>query len=127
VKGSAGLADLREAEALLAGTASEVELVRTRIALARRPEVADEDAVSLLRQAVPVARRHGAGGLVRDALTALAQRGVVDEDDERVALSRAERQVLELTAAGLSVREVAERLFLTPGVVQTTLAAAAPA
>ena len=35
-----------------------------------------------------------------------------------------ERQVLDLTAAGLDVHQVAQRLFLTPGTVHDVLAAA---
>ena len=41
-------------------------------------------------------------------------------------LSRTERQVLELTRAGLTVDEVARRLFLTPATVRSVLVAAAP-
>jgi DNA-binding NarL/FixJ family response regulator len=36
-------------------------------------------------------------------------------------LSTTERQVLELSRAGLDVREVAQRLFMTPGTVQAVL------
>jgi DNA-binding NarL/FixJ family response regulator len=55
----------------------------------------------------------------------LQQRGrTVEVRGRQAELSRVDRQVLELTAAGLSVREVAQRLFLTLGTVQATLQAA---
>jgi DNA-binding CsgD family transcriptional regulator len=39
-------------------------------------------------------------------------------------LSSTERQILALTAAGTDVREVAQRLFVTPGTVRAVLDAA---
>jgi hypothetical protein len=36
-------------------------------------------------------------------------------------LSRTDRQILDLTAAGLDVHEVAQRLFVTPGTVRDVL------
>jgi DNA-binding SARP family transcriptional activator/tetratricopeptide (TPR) repeat protein len=123
---SAGLPMLREAIAVLASTSATVELARARVALGRRVEVGDDEAVPLLEQAVEAARACGAAGILRNAATALHERGrIVDVTFGRIELSRAERQVVELTEAGLTVREVAQRLFLTPGMVQATLQTAA--
>jgi DNA-binding CsgD family transcriptional regulator len=125
VKGVDGLPELREALALLSTTTSDVETARARLALARRPDVDDAEAQGLLDRVVDVARRHGAEGMLQEATGVLRQRGaVVNVHDRQVELSRSERQVLELTEAGLSVREVAQRLFLTPGTVQATLQSA---
>ena len=124
--GPAGIAHLREAEAMLAPTSAVVELARTRVALGCSPDVPDDEAVVLLEQAVDAARGSGAAGVLQEAATALAARGrSVDMSFRQAGLSRAERQILDLTAAGLSVREVAQRLFLTPGTVQATLQQAA--
>ena len=55
----------------------------------------------------------------------MSARGRADEphlDGPRLTLT--ERRVLDLTATGLGVREVAERLFMTPGTVHAVLEAA---
>ena len=62
--------------------------------------------------------------LVAAATVALSDRGepVVDHDALRPRLTVRERQVLDLTAAGLDLHQVAQRLFLTPGTVHEVLA-----
>jgi DNA-binding NarL/FixJ family response regulator len=66
--------------------------------------------------------------VARAAVAALADRGDSpgpDDDAATPRLTGRERRVLDLTAAGLDIREVAQRLFLTPGTVHEVLAAAA--
>ena len=70
-----------------------------------------------------------ARGLCVDAArAALAERGQlperITESDSGPRLTSRERKVLDLTAAGLDVHQVAQRLFLTPGTVHGVLAAA---
>ena len=57
------------------------------------------------------------------ARAGLERRGhpVESLEEEVRTLSSTERQILELTAGGLDVREVAQRLFLTPGTVLSVL------
>jgi DNA-binding SARP family transcriptional activator/tetratricopeptide (TPR) repeat protein len=123
--GTTGVSALREAVEVLAPTSAAVELARAQLALGGCRDVSDDEAVPLLEKAAAAARSCGAAGVLRDAATALQYRGRrVDATYRQAELSRAERQILELTAAGLSIREVAQRMFLTPGTVQTTLQSA---
>jgi DNA-binding NarL/FixJ family response regulator len=60
-----------------------------------------------------------------EVCAALRQRGqVVDNEacDEPPTVSLTVRRILDLTAAGLGVNEVAQQLFLTPGTVRAALA-----
>ena len=59
----------------------------------------------------------------RDAIAALSARGQELDPtcEEAGGISSRERKVLDLTAAGLDVNEVAQRLFLTPGTVRALL------
>ena len=90
---------------------------------ARAPGVADPEAVPLLQAALHAARACGAGGVAADAAEALAQRGHPEAaaGDAHTGLTSRQRRVTELTAAGLDVHEVAQRLFLTPGTVRAVL------
>jgi hypothetical protein len=116
---------LREAVDLLTPTTCAVELARARLALGCRPEVPDDEAVPLLRAASDTAHAQGAEGLRAQVCAALTVRGLVDAPHaEGPAPTLTERRVLDLTAAGLGVREVAERLFMTPGTVHAVLEAA---
>jgi DNA-binding NarL/FixJ family response regulator len=127
LRGRSGVTDLREAVEVLTGTTAAVELARAQVALARHPEVADGEAVTLLRAALSTAQACGARGVARDALDELAVRGHRPEDPATggpVRVSARERRVLELSAAGLDVNEVAQALFLTPGTVRALLEAA---
>ena len=65
----------------------------------------------------------GTGTLGRLGVAALAERGHHADGltAPGTALTARERQVLDLTAAGLDVNEVAQRLFLTPGTVRGVL------
>ncbi|WP_369133559.1 BTAD domain-containing putative transcriptional regulator [Modestobacter sp. I12A-02662] len=125
LRGPAGLADLREAVEVLAPTSAAVELARAGCALGRRPEVPDEEAEPLLRAASETAHQRGAAGVLAEACAALEARGLTDEPRPAAEhLSTTERRILDLTAAGLDVREVAERLYLAPGTVNSVLQAA---
>jgi DNA-binding NarL/FixJ family response regulator len=123
LRGAAGLEHLREAVALLGPTDAGVERVRAQLTLGSAPGVPDAEAVPLLRAAAEEAHLLGAEGIGRRACAALRARGLtVDVHAEAGGrLSSTERQVLELSAAGHGVREVAQRLFMTPGTVQAVL------
>jgi DNA-binding SARP family transcriptional activator/tetratricopeptide (TPR) repeat protein len=124
--GNDGLDVLREAVALLAGTSAAVDLARAQYALGSRHQVRDDEAVPLLLAAGDAAARRGAYALNEAACAELRRRGhPVDPRRETTRpLSPTERQVLELTHAGLGVDDVSRRLFLTPETVRAVLAAA---
>ncbi|HYN71129.1 MAG TPA: LuxR C-terminal-related transcriptional regulator [Nakamurella sp.] len=130
LRGPDGISLLREAVDQLTPTAAALELARARLALGRRPEVDTDEAVPLLRAAAAWARDCGARLVLDGAVAALADRGerpepVLDKHVPAVRLTGRERQVLDLTSAGLDVHQVAERLFLTPATVHEVLATAA--
>ena len=118
-----GTAELREAVELLSATPAALEAARARIALGRSPAVADTEALALLQTALTAARGCGAQSVARDAVEGLAQRGHEPEDavDAPARLTSRQRRVLDLTAAGLGVNEIAQRLFLPPGTVRAAL------
>jgi hypothetical protein len=121
--GRGGVDQLREAVAVLAPTHAVVELARARSALGRSPEVADSEAVPLLRAASEAAHAAGAVGVRDRARAALRERGHPDDSlfDQVERVSETERRILDLTAEGRPVREVAQQLFLNPGTVQAVL------
>jgi tetratricopeptide (TPR) repeat protein len=124
LRGSEGTADLREAVELLSGTPAVLEEARARVALACAPGTEDGEVVPLLLSALRAARACGARGVAAAAADALArcgQPGADVEGDVRRGLTTRQRQVSELTAAGLDPNEVAQRLFLTPGTVRAVL------
>jgi DNA-binding NarL/FixJ family response regulator len=108
---------------LLAGTPALLEAARARLTLGSSPEVPDAEAVPLLDSALGAARACGARGVAADAARALAHRGrpASSPDDAPARLTSRQRRVAELTAAGLDVNQVAQRLFLTPGTVRAVL------
>ena len=124
--GADGTAHLREAVEVLSGTSAVLEEARAQLALGRSPETSSPDAVRLLTAALDTARACGARALVRDTVSALAQRGEIcsEEDDERTRVTSRQRRVIDLAATGLDVHEVAQRLFLTPGTVRAVLESA---
>ncbi len=126
LEGPAGTAHLREAVDVLAGTRAVLEHARAQSALGRRPDLADDEAVPLLEQALATARACGARRLARRTADELVRRGRPPETpvDEQVRLSSRQHRVLELAAEGLDVNEVAQRLFLTPGTVRAVLESA---
>ncbi len=119
-----GAAELREAVELLSATPAALEAARARVALGRSPHVADPEAVALLQTALTAARDCGARSVARDAVEGLAQRGHQPEDavDAPPRLTSRQQRVLDLSAAGLGVNEIAQRLFLPPGTVRAALA-----
>jgi ATP/maltotriose-dependent transcriptional regulator MalT len=128
LRGAAGVPLLREAVDQLEPTTSALDLARARLALGLRPEVTTDEAVPLLRAAAVGARDCGAAPVLRAAMAALADRGERPGPDDQAAgarLTGRERRVLDLTAAGLDIRQVAQRLFLTPGTVHEVLTAVA--
>jgi tetratricopeptide (TPR) repeat protein len=128
LRGAAGIPLLREAVEVLAPADAALVLARARLALGRRPEVDRDEAVRLLRAAVDAARDRGSPVLREQALAALADRGetagsLAAEQDGRPMTAR-EQQVLDLTASGLDLHQVAQRLFLTPTAVHAVLMSA---
>jgi hypothetical protein len=123
LRGADGLADIREAVEVLTPTFAAVELARARCMLGSRPEVPDDEAVELLRAALDTALDRGALGIQRRARSALARRGRPDDSgrDAQRCPTSTERRIVELAAAGLGIRDVAQQLFLTPGTVQAVL------
>jgi DNA-binding CsgD family transcriptional regulator len=123
LRGPGRTTDLREAVDLLAGTPALLEAARARLTLGSSPEVADAEAVPLLEAALDTARACGARAVAADAAQALADRGrpAAHRDDAPAGLTGRQQRVIELTAAGLDVNEVAQRLFLTPGTVRAVL------
>jgi DNA-binding SARP family transcriptional activator len=112
---------LEEARQLLEGTPFRLE--RARCALVLAEARAGDAALALLTQARELSHACGAASGLRHVDAALAGQGhdlpelCVDVD----VLSTTQRRVRDLAAAGLDVREVAQRLFLTPGTVQAVL------
>jgi DNA-binding SARP family transcriptional activator/tetratricopeptide (TPR) repeat protein len=123
LRGDEGVDELREAVELLAPTPAVVDLARAQCALGSHPAVPRDEAVQVLLAAVAVAGRRGARGVLEQARSELERRGcpVEPRRDESGRLSPTERQVLELTGDGLTVHEVAQRLFVTPGTVRAVL------
>lgn len=126
LRGADGAADLREAVEILTGTSAVLEEARAQLALGRSEGIAHAEAVRLLRAAHATARDCGARMVVRDAASALAQRGesVAEADGGPARITSRQRRVRELAATGLDVNEVAQRLFLTPGTVRSPLESA---
>jgi DNA-binding NarL/FixJ family response regulator len=123
LRGPDGLEDLREAVAVLTSTTAGVELARAQVTLGAARGVDDGEALPLLQAAAEAAHRLGAEAVEQRACAALRSRGRparLPEDGGR-PLSSTERRVLELAATGLGVREIAQRLFMTPGTVQAVL------
>ncbi|WP_324276854.1 hypothetical protein [Blastococcus brunescens] len=129
LRGAAGLDHLREAVGLLATTTAAVDLARARCALGARPELPDHEAVPLLRAALEEAHARAAVGIRDRARAALQRRGCPDavERESVLAPTATELRILELSAGGLGIREVAQQLFLTPGMVRTVLEKASAA
>jgi DNA-binding NarL/FixJ family response regulator len=123
LRGADGVDEVREAVEVLTPTYAAVELARARCVLGNRPQVPDGEAVELLHLALETALDRGALGIQRRARAGLARRGHPDASgrDAPRRPTNTERRIAELAAAGLGVRDVAQRLFLTPGTVQAVL------
>jgi ATP/maltotriose-dependent transcriptional regulator MalT len=128
LRGAAGVPLLREAVDQLGSTSAALELARARLAVGLRPEVTRDEAVPLLRAAAAGGRDCGAAPVLDAALAGLADRGEQPGPGDHAAaagLTERDRRVLDLTAAGLDIRQVAQRLFLTPGAVHQVLTSVA--
>ena len=79
-----------------------------------------------MRAALATARACGALEVIRDAVSALAERGesTAEVDDVPTRITSRQRRVTDLAGTGLDVNEVAQRLFLTPGTVRALLESA---
>ena len=103
---------------LLAGNISDDEVVEA-MRLGAKGVVLKEMAPSLLVQCI---RKVAAGGIwlekeaIGRALEKLFQR-----DDDRIALTPRETEIVRMVAQGISNREAAERLFISEGTVKTHL------
>jgi len=128
LRGDDGLDDLREAVDLLTPTSAAVDLARARCALGSRRQVEDEEAVPLLLEASRTAEERGADGVLHLTCAELERRGHPFEARQEGVrrLSSTERQILQLTADGMDVHEVAQCLFVTPGTVRAVLEEAHP-
>lgn len=126
LRGSEGSADLREALEILSGTCAALEEARAQLALGRSAHLPHGEAVPLLRATLATARACGALQVIRDAVSALGQRGesTAEVDDVPARITSRQRRVTDLTATGMDVNEVAQRLFLTPGTVRAVLESA---
>ena len=124
LRGPDGIDDLAEAVRLLGTERRRPSTSPGRSARWRcRPEVPDELAVPLLREAGASAGERGAGEIRRHALAELRRRGQPLEPAEDLPrpMSRTDRQILALVRAGLDAHAVAQRLFVTPGTVRAVL------
>ncbi len=124
-----GLDHLREAVAVLEGSAAHLEHAKALLALGgalrrgRRPAEAREP----LRLALELADRCGAGGVVERAraeLYAAGARPRVTALAGPASLTPSERRVAELAAEGLSNKEIAQALFVTLKTVEVHLSRA---
>jgi DNA-binding CsgD family transcriptional regulator len=121
--GPEGLAELREATALLAPTGVRLEYARAVAALATAvPE--DEERIDLLSRALRLAEECGADGLRAAVAADLAACGVPVPGQPDVAgtLTTTERRIAAMAADGADDREIAQALFLTPRSVADALA-----
>jgi ATP/maltotriose-dependent transcriptional regulator MalT len=128
IAGTAGTADLEQAEALLAGSPTRLEHGKALAALgAARSASHPEEARALLRRALEIADDCGGRRLRR---TVAAQLQVIGEDvpnppnEGAAALTTTERRMLALSDEGADAREIAQALFVTPGSVERHLAEA---
>ncbi len=114
---------LREAYDLLLPSVARFELACAELALARvTADVAERE--RLLRAALDRAAACGSPGHYARCAAELAAHGLPAPPDygHVVTLTATERRVAELTAAGASPSAVAQELFLTPAVVERTVA-----
>jgi class 3 adenylate cyclase/DNA-binding CsgD family transcriptional regulator len=120
---------LREAVELLAGSPARLEHAKALVelgALLRRTN-RRADSRDPLREGLDLAHRIGAGTLEERARTELAATGARPRRLQLTgveSLTPSERRVAELAAEGLTNREVAQTLFVTPKTVEVHLSSA---
>jgi DNA-binding CsgD family transcriptional regulator len=119
---------LREAVAILAGSTIRLEHARALLALGRslRLDRRPTEARAPLREALAIAAACGAQGLVAEVRAELGAAGVRPRNDALTgpdALTPSERRIAELAAGGLTNRDIAQQLFVTPKTVEVHLSA----
>ncbi len=121
-----GIDDLRDAVELLARSPARLELAKAQCALGtalrlhRRPS----DAREPLRQALALAESLDAVGLAERARAELLATGARPRSSAVggvAALTPSERRVANLAASGMSNRDIAQELFVTPKTVEVHL------
>jgi DNA-binding CsgD family transcriptional regulator len=114
---------LREALELLGPSVARYECARAELAVARvTPDRAERQA--LLRAALDRSLDCGSPGLYREVAAVLRADGadVPAEAQDVVWVTATERRVARLAASGTSSRVIAQQLFVTPALVERTLA-----
>ncbi len=124
--GAAGIGDLEEAVATLEASTARLELARalaslgTAIRLDRRPSEAREP----LGRALEMATACSADGLVEHCRTELHATGARPRREALSgveSLTPSERRVADLAADGMTNREIAQTLYVTPKTVEVHL------
>jgi DNA-binding NarL/FixJ family response regulator len=120
--------DLEEAIAVLERSSMRIELAKALLALGRRHRLARRptDAREPLRRALEVSVTCGATALTEEIRAELAAAGARPRSDVLsgpAALTPSERRVATLAAGGMTNRDIAERLFVTPKTIEVHLSA----
>ena len=124
--GKAGIALLREAVEVLAGSESRLEHARALVDLGAALRRANQrtEARERLREGVDLARWIGAFGLAERANDEIAATGARPRKVLQTgidALTASERRVAQLAAEGMSNKEIAQALFVTIKTVEVHL------
>ncbi len=124
--GEAGIALLREAVEVLAGSEARLEHAHALVDLGAALRRANQrtEARELLREGVDLARSIGAFGLAARANEEIAATGARPRKVLRTgldALTASERRVAQLAADGMSNKEIAQTLFVTIKTVEVHL------
>jgi DNA-binding CsgD family transcriptional regulator/tetratricopeptide (TPR) repeat protein len=124
--GVAALGPLEEAVRLLEGSPAQLECARALLDLGVALSATDEAGAARdgLRRAMAIAHRCGASMLAtraRDALIAAGGRPRRPIHEGLESLTRSERSVAELAAAGRTNREIGSELYVTLNTVSTHL------
>lgn len=114
---------LREAVSVLEGSPARLELARALVTLggALRRAGHPEEAREPLREALEMAHKFGAVAIANESRTELIATGARPRRPATTgvdALTPGERRVAGMAASGMSNREIAEDLFVTPKAVE---------
>ncbi len=123
-----GMALLEDSVALLRTSGAQLELARSLAAVGslRRRMRQPTEARDPLREALELAERTGAEGLATQARTELHASGSRPKPTAlggTESLTASEKRVAALAAEGLTNRDIAQRLFVTPKTVEVHLSA----
>lgn len=123
-----GLALLEESVSILRPSGAQLELARALAAVGalRRRMRQPREAREPLREALELAHRLGADGLATQARTELHASGSRPRPTAlggSESLTASEKRVAALAAEGLTNRDIAQRLFVTPKTVEVHLSA----